>query len=558
MAEEEGILDRTARAAKETTEKLKLVAEIQPKLGLSGTQMAGFMAKADAARSGQKIPELYKKNPSGYDGLLKALGNAYKKDGDILSKLDAEMAGTTGLEERFYKAIRKEPNAFAAKLENYKSGDIKAFVEESEKASPSPVALVAGAKEEITRTPKEKAAGPAAAQPAAVKPKAKKPAVVGAAVASGAVVADEGDAEVKGLAMGVEAYVLGNFPELQTQAAGFRGAITGNPKLQRAIAARLAADPAFKTELLGAMSSRTPMDPKMKDQMRPFLARVLDNPEALGDEAGFARTKKDFAGTKSALSMAGVNEWFQGNFGINLNGILGKIGGFFQQLFGQIGQIFNGFSNGGFKSMRNGGQSMMGAFNLSMQEATLGAERDAMDIGNLRAYSPARNGKFYHTEVTQDANGNNVSRNVMDTVEIRTINGSVHKVPLSSGLHSVRKPDGSYELSLASKVDEKGGVTAMSRYVVSPEEGAKYYAQLRQAGSSFVDQNFGGGTPTQGHQPAVVVPRNAPSPSVQRYDAQTGVPLGIEDVTIRARPLPPKGPQSPASNDPEMHLRNQG
>jgi hypothetical protein len=155
---EEGMLDKAGRLAKEAAEKAKLADELRPKLGLSYPEMGQFMTKANAAKSGERIPALYQQNKNGYDGLLAALGRAYKKDGDILAKLDAEMANTPGLEDRFYKAIKREPNAFAAKLENYKSGDLKSFVDQTESSAPSPAALVAGAATDITGSPPAKTA----------------------------------------------------------------------------------------------------------------------------------------------------------------------------------------------------------------------------------------------------------------------------------------------------------------------------------------------------------------------------------------------------------------
>jgi hypothetical protein len=142
--------------------------------------------------------------------------------------------------------------------------------------------------------------------------------------------------------MGIEGFVGEQFPELSPRAAGFRETVTKDPKLQRAIAARLAADPAFKRELMSAMSSKNPMDPKMKNQMRPFLAQVLDNPAALGTEEGFAAIKRDYGQTKNAVvgqQMGEIKTWLKQNLGINLDGVFA----WFQKMFGQLGHFFKGF-----------------------------------------------------------------------------------------------------------------------------------------------------------------------------------------------------------------------
>ncbi|MBL8637193.1 MAG: hypothetical protein JNN09_01680 [Alphaproteobacteria bacterium] len=569
MANEEGMLDKAGRLAREAAEKAKLADELRPKLGLSYPEMGQFMTKANAAKSGERIPALYQQNKNGYDGLLAALGRAYKKDGDILAKLDAEMANTPGLEDRFYKAIKKEPNAFAAKLENYKSGDLKSFVDQTETSAPSPAALVAGAATDITGSPPAKTARKApATEPAAPssgRPRkgaagAKVVGAAGAAVAAAAV--DDGDAEMRGIAMGIEGFVGEQFPELSPRAAGFRETVTKDPKLQRAIAARLAADPAFKRELMSAMSSKNPMDPKMKNQMRPFLAQVLDNPAALGTEEGFAAIKRDYGQTKNAVvgqQMGEIKTWLKQNLGINLDGVFA----WFQKMFGQLGHFFNGFSNGSFKSMRNSGHGMMDAFNMSWKEAGAGADLESANLASIRVLPVTKGGAYYRTEVTKDQEGKDVSRRVMNTVEVRDVTGKVHNVPLSYGLNSTRRNDGNYELTLAARVDETGVPKSITQIVVSGEEGARYYkaldARLRQEGGNFVDQNFADGrTPAGGRAIVVPPPRPSPSPSVERFDPQTGASLGVEDVTRRARPIPPSGPQAPATNDPEMHLRNQG
>lgn len=569
MANEEEMLDKAGRLAREAAEKAKLADELRPKLGLSYPEMGQFMTKANAARSGERIPALYQQNKNGYDGLLAALGRAYKKDGDILAKLDAEMANTPGLEDRFYKAIKKEPNAFAAKLENYKSGDLKSFVDQTETSAPSPAALVAGAATDITGSPPAKTARKApATEPAAPssgRPRkgaagAKVVGAAGAAVAAAAV--DDGDREMRGIAMGIEGFVGEQFPELSPRAAGFRETVTKDPKLQRAIAARLAADPAFKRELMSAMSSKNPMDPKMKNQMRPFLAQVLDNPAALGTEEGFAAIKRDYGQTKNAVvgqQMGEIKTWLKQNLGINLDGVFA----WFQKMFGQLGHFFNGFSNGSFKSMRNSGHGMMDAFNMSWKEAGAGADLESANLASIRVLPVTKGGAYYRTEVTKDQEGKDVSRRVMNTVEVRDVTGKVHNVPLSYGLNSTRRNDGNYELTLAARVDETGVPKSITQIVVSGEEGARYYkaldARLRQEGGNFVDQNFADGrTPAGGRAIVVPPPRPSPSPSVERFDPQTGASLGVEDVTRRARPIPPSGPQAPATNDPEMHLRNQG
>ena len=564
---EEGMLDKAGRLAKEAAEKAKLADELRPKLGLSYPEMGQFMTKANAAKSGERIPALYQQNKNGYDGLLAALGRAYKKDGDILAKLDAEMANTPGLEDRFYKAIKREPNAFAAKLENYKSGDLKSFVDQTETSAPSPAALVAGAATDITGSPPAKTAKRASAEPAApssgrTKKGAAGAKVVGAAGVVAAAAVDDGDAEMRGIAMGLEGFVGEQFPELSPRAAGFRETVTKDPKLQRAIGARLAADPAFKRELMSAMSSKNPMDPKMKNQMRPFLAQVLDNPAALGTEEGFAAIKRDYGQTKNAVvgqQMGEIKTWLKQNLGINLDGVFA----WFQQMFGQLGHFFNGFSNGSFKSMRNSGHGMMDSFNMSWKEAGVGADLESANLAGIRVLPVTKGGAYYRTEVTKDQEGKDVSRRVMNTVEVRDVTGKVHNVPLSYGLNSTRRNDGNYELTLAGRLDEAGVAKSITQIVVSGEEGAKYYktvgTRLKQEGVNFVDPNFADGqTPAGGRAIVVPPPRPSSSPSVERFDSQTGASLGVEDVTRRARPIPPSGPQAPATNDPEMHLRNQG
>jgi hypothetical protein len=326
--------------------------------------------------------------------------------------------------------------------------------------------------------------------------------------------------------------------------------------------ARLAADPAFKRELMSAMSSKNPMDPKMKNQMRPFLAQVLDNPAALGTEEGFAAIKRDYGQTKNAVvgqQMGEIKTWLKQNLGINLDGVFA----WFQQMFGQLGHFFNGFSNGSFKSMRNSGHGMMDSFNMSWKEAGVGADLESANLAGIRVLPVTKGGAYYRTEVTKDQEGKDVSRRVMNTVEVRDVTGKVHNVPLSYGLNSTRRNDGNYELTLAARVDEAGVAKSITQIVVSGEEGARYYkaldARLRQEGGNFVDQNFADGrTPAGGRAIIVPPPRPSPSPSVERFDPQTGASLGVEDVTRRARPIPPSGPQAPATNDPEMHLRNQG
>lgn len=562
---EEGVLDKAGRLAREAAEKAKLADEIRPKLGLDYSQMAGFMAKADSARSGARIPELYKQNKNGYDGLLAALGRAYKKDGDILAKLDAEMANTPGLEDRFYKAIKKEPNAFAAKLENYKPGDLKSFVEQTEVSAPSPAALLAGAATDITgSSPARTARKAPATEPAAPKSQKKGGGTAPKAAAVGAVAAaaiDDGDAEIRGIAMGIEGFVGRQFPELSPRAAGFRETVTKDPKLQRAIAARLAANPDFKRELMSAMNSKDPMDARTKNQMRPFLAQVLDNPAALGTEEGFAAIKRDYGQAKNAVvgqQMGEIKTWLKQNLGINLDGVFA----WFQKMFGQLGHFFNGFSNGSFKSMRNSGHGMMDAFNMSWKEAGASAALESANLASIRILPVTKGGAYYRTEVTKDQEGKDISRRVMNTVEVRDVTGKVHNVPLSYGLNSTRRNDGNYELTLAARVDEAGVPKSITQIVVSGEEGAKYYktlgARLKEDGARFVDQNFSDGQSPVGGR-AIIVPssRPSPSPSVTHYDPEGG--QVIQDVTSKARPLPAGKTRGPdASNDPEMHLRNQG
>lgn len=212
--------------------------------------------------------------------------------------------------------------------------------------------------------------------------------------------------------------------------------------------------------------------------------------------------------------------------------------------------------------MRNSGHGMMDAFNLSWQEAGAGVALESANLASVRVLPLTKGGQFYRTEVTQDGDGKNVSRRVMNALEIRDVEGKIHKVPLSYGLNSVRRNDGHYELTLAGNVDETGVAKSIKQIVVPAEEGARYYktlgARLREEGVNFVDQNFADGRqPVGGH--ALVVPpaRSAPSPSVTHYDPASG--QVIQDVTARARPIPAsKGRAPDATNDPTMELRNQG
>jgi hypothetical protein len=104
--------------------------------------------------------------------------------------------------------------------------------------------------------------------------------------------------------------------------------------------------------------------------------------------------------------------------------------------------------------MRNSGHGMMDAFNMSWKEAGAGADLESANLAGIRVLPVTKGGAYYRTEVTKDQEGKDVSRRVMNTVEVRDVTGKVHNVPLSYGLNSTRRNDGNYELTLAGRVDE--------------------------------------------------------------------------------------------------------
>jgi hypothetical protein len=161
-----------------------------------------------------------------------------------------------------------------------------------------------------------------------------------------------------------------------------------------------------------------------------------------------------------------------------------------------------------------------------------------------------KGGAYYRTEVTKDQEGKDVSRRVMNTVEVRDVTGKVHNVPLSYGLNSTRRNDGNYELTLAARVDEAGVAKSITQIVVSGEEGARYYktlgARLRQEGVNFVDQNFADG-PTPAGGRAIVVPPPRPSALTlcgEVRPRKQGLPWGLKMLQGELAPFllrDPKG-----------------
>jgi hypothetical protein len=314
---------------------------------------------------------------------------------------------------------------------------------------------------------------------------------------------------VKDLAGGIREYADKNFPELDkyNYSDAFHARIAGDPKLQGAIAENLKAHPDFVRKLakMSSDDGSQGLPEQARSMVKGEMKRLFENPQMLADPKYVEDMSKNLdrmsAMKSGGNALGGMGDWFKNNLGIDMGGMMGGIGAFFQQVMGFVSNFMSQITGGNFISMRNSGMDLFGAFKESMNQAALNMERSSLEKGYLQVVGPTTradgfmkdaDGKVLVDPKTQKP----IENVVQNTIDVTSINGTKHAVYASTGLNSVQRPgkDGkmNYEVRVATGVDENGRVTKYEPLVLSKEEFQKYIKEVegRKNGSMQYDQNY--------------------------------------------------------------------
>lgn len=467
--------------AKQTAMEAKLTVELMDKKVLSGIF--------------SRIKEDPSISAANKEKLVSAVVDKYNKDPKSLDRLESDLAANPALAKRLEQSIKSNPAAIAERgIPAYTGGNLEAALNTAvpapaakPSAAPSPAAAPAADRRPETPKPESAdggkrrhsapAAAPAAAPSAAPAPVAAAAAAPSLSPAEMASIIDklatgndeyikkvvdaQGPKLVNGMAHGMADMARDKFgiPEATTNA--FEKTIKGDPKLQEAIAENFKKHPDFVRQMAKMAQGGGDVPDAMKEMARKEMDKVMQNPQLLADD-------KYVKGVESQMRMGNtmgkISGFLQNTFGIDMSGMMGGMGGFFQGIANWFKDFFGAFSGGGVKDFL----SQPSNKNLGMFDKLSAGIGFAMNKANNQYHSPyegmrlqnerplaAADGSYFHTEMRKDAQGVETAHRVPNTIEVRTVNNSVHKViPTADPMEIRRLPGGNFEIKMATDMRE--------------------------------------------------------------------------------------------------------
>lgn len=328
-------------------------------------------------------------------------------------------------------------------------------------------------------------------------------------------------------------------------AHGFHDRISGDPALQQSITENFKRHPEFVRQMAKQMSGQESLPDNMKELARKEMSYLMQNPQKLGDDQYVKgmTSKMHMSG-----SMNGIASLFQG-MGLDTSGM----GGFFKGLFENIGRwfkdLFGSFSHGGVHQFlsqpSNQGLGMFEKMGRSVSYAMDKAGSSYHSPYELAAQQPVprADGSYFHTESRTDKNGNVINREVANTIDLTTVNGTTHKIVPTDGVVPVKmNQDGTVEMRLVTQIkrDADGAVRATDNgdFTVTVAEADRFRQTLEGVtGKQAQFKEFGNDQPQRPNNPAQI--------EVTYVDRQNGsigpttYPLQNQPSSLRGGPITP-------------------
>jgi hypothetical protein len=312
------------------------------------------------------------------------------------------------------------------------------------------------------------------------------------------------------LAGGIRDYADKNFPDLDkyNYSDAFHSKIAGDPKLQSAIAANLQRHPDFVRNIAKMASDEggADMPDAAKRMAKQELKNLFEKPELLADDKYVESMSKQLKMAQNMKdggnALGSVGDWFKNNLGMDMGGMMGGIGAFFQQIMSFVQNFMGQITGGNFISMRNSGMDLFGAFKESMNQASMGVENSVREKGYLQVVGPKERADGFMKDkdgnvLNDPKTGKPIEKIVPNTIEVTSINDMKHQVYATTGLNSTRNPPDTkgnvtYNVRVATGLDESGNVSSYNSMVLSKEEYKKYIEEVekRKPGSMKYDQNY--------------------------------------------------------------------
>lgn len=528
--------------------------------------------------------------------LLKAVADKYKKDPAALDRLEKDLADNPALAKKLEQAIKSNPAAIAERgIPAYTGGNLDAALNSAVPAAaparkpgaapspaPSPAAAPADRKTEPATAPKtERPAGggsrrhqapdaapssaPAAAPAAAPTPNADGMKAIIESLATGdndtikKIVEAQGPKLVNGLAHGMADMAREKFGVPATTADAFEKRIKDDPKLRESITENFKKNPDFVRQMAKMAQGGGDVPDAMKEMARKEMDKLMQNPQLLADDKYVKDISRQM---RMGNTMGRLSGFLQDTFGIDMSGAMGGMGGFFQGIANWFKDFLGAFSGGGVKDFL----SQPSNKNLGMFDKLSAGIGFAMNKANNQYHSPyegmrlrneqplaAADGSYFHTEMRKNAQGVETPHRVPNTIEVRTVNNTVHKViPTAEPLSFTRLPGGNYEIKLAT--DLKEGAKPGDRPVITGQSStlvvtAAELVKINDATQKMIDNDHNKDIKAalDGRKVGVSQPKYEPatinSTGIESTNGQIGATVQVYPVApqpnIESRPLEP-------------------
>lgn len=470
---------------------------------LTSKNLSGILDRIDADTS---ISDANKEK------LLRSVADKYKKDPQAIDRLEKDLAANPALAKRLEQAIKANPAAIAERgIPAYTGGNLESALNGAVPAakpaagpSPSPAAAPAGKKPDArpeTTAPATKPerhttgrrhqanpaaepatpSGPAAAPAAPSMNPADLKEILG--TLAGAkneeitkIVDAQGPKLVNGMAHGMADMARDKFGVPRETTDAFEKRIKDDPKLQQAITENFKRNPDFVRQMAKMAQGGGDVPDAMKEMARKEMDKVMQNPQLLADDKYVKDVSRQM---RMGNSMGRVAGFMQDTFGIDMSGMMNGMGGFFKGIANWFKDFFGAFSGGGVKdflsqpSNKNLGMfdKLSAGIGFAMNKAnnTPSSQYESAYLQNAGILA-GKDGSYFHNEKRKDANGVESTHRVPNTIDVRTVNGSVHKVvPTEAPLEFKALPGGNYEIRMVT--DMKEGAKPGDRPTVTGKSG---------------------------------------------------------------------------------------
>lgn len=523
--------------------------------------------------------------------LVSAVIDKYNQDPKSLARLESDLAANPALAKRLEQSIKSNPAAIAERgIPAYTGGNLEAALNTAvpaPAAKPAAAPAAAPAADRRPETPKPEsadggkrrhsapAAAPAASPSAAPVPVAAPAAAPSLSPAEMSSIIDklatgndeyikrvvdaQGPKLVNGLAHGMADMAREKFGVPATTADAFEKRIKDDPKLRESITENFKKNPDFVRQMAKMAQGGGDVPDAMKEMARKEMDKLMQNPQLLADDKYVKDISRQM---RMGNTMGRLSGFLQDTFGIDMSGAMGGMGGFFQGIANWFKDFLGAFSGGGVKDFL----SQPSNKNLGMFDKLSAGIGFAMNKANNQYHSPyegmrlrneqplaAADGSYFHTEMRKDAQGVETPHRVPNTIEVRTVNNTVHKViPTAEPLSFTRLPGGNYEIKLAT--DLKEGAKPGDRPVITGQSStlvvtAAELVKINDATQKMIDNDHNKDIKAalDGRKVGVSQPKYEPatinSTGIESTNGQIGATVQVFPVApqpnIESRPLEP-------------------